>query len=365
RHAWPPVFERPKEGKWVMIQPWEFGSLPKSWVGPMRDEVDEIWAYSNAVRDVYVDSGVPGEKVFVVPLGIDPHKFTPQAPPLPLRTRKSFRFLFVGGTIWRKGITLLLEAYWRAFRREDDVCLVIKAMGQDSFYRGQDAAEAIRRVQADPSAPEVLYLTDPLPDRDMPSLYTACHCLAHPYRGEGFGLPVAEAMACGLPAVVTKGGACDDFCSDDTAYWVPAVRRGIQLEEEPAGTPWVLEPDVAALQAQLRRAYESRAETAERGQRASDFVRKHFTWDNAAAAALDRLRALARGSAQASVPAAFGPGEPPRNGSHSAVTIVGSCFGLGGYDYAVRFMADALQRSEVDVGIIPAFGDDVVVRASG
>ena len=45
-----------------------------------------------------------------------------------------------------------------------------------------------------------------LNDQEMAGLYAACDCLAHPYRGEGFALPVVEAMACGLPAIVTGAG---------------------------------------------------------------------------------------------------------------------------------------------------------------
>ena len=50
-----------------------------------------------------------------------------------------FRLLFVGGTIHRKGIDLLLTAFARAFRPSDGVGLVIKEMGSKSFYRGQTA----------------------------------------------------------------------------------------------------------------------------------------------------------------------------------------------------------------------------------
>ena len=50
-----------------------------------------------------------------------------------------FRLLFVGGTIYRKGIDLLLAAFSRAFRPGDGVGLVIKEMGAKSFYRGQTA----------------------------------------------------------------------------------------------------------------------------------------------------------------------------------------------------------------------------------
>ena len=80
-------------------------------------------------------------------------------------------------------------------------------------------------AQAQPNAPEILYLNEELPPDSLPGLYTACDCLVLPYRGEGFGLPVPEAMACGLPVIVTAGGATDDFVRDDFAWRIPAERR--------------------------------------------------------------------------------------------------------------------------------------------
>jgi glycosyltransferase involved in cell wall biosynthesis len=103
-------------------------------------------------------------------------------------------------------------------------------MGDDTFYKGQTAGETIKQIQADPDAAEVLYLTDELSEEELAGLYTACDCLVHPYRGEGFGMPVAEAMACALPVIVTAGGACDDFCSEENAYFVSAKRRSIRFD---------------------------------------------------------------------------------------------------------------------------------------
>src|SRR5262249_23475938 len=115
RHRWPPDWAPPPGGRWVVMQPWEFGSLPAAWVGPLAGPVDEAWVYTRWLRDCFVQSGVPAGKVHVVPLGVDVSRFRPGAEPLPLRTSKRFKFLFVGGTIYRKGIDVLLAAYGRAF----------------------------------------------------------------------------------------------------------------------------------------------------------------------------------------------------------------------------------------------------------
>jgi glycosyltransferase involved in cell wall biosynthesis len=118
------------------MQPWEFGSIPADWAKATAS-VDQVWCYTRYVRDLYIAAGVPDSKLRILPLGIDPALHRPEAVPFALKTSKSFRFLFVGGTIGRKGADLLLDIYLRTFRRSDDVCLVIKDFGGGSVYAGQ------------------------------------------------------------------------------------------------------------------------------------------------------------------------------------------------------------------------------------
>jgi glycosyltransferase involved in cell wall biosynthesis/Flp pilus assembly protein TadD len=296
RHTWPPNFEAPAEGRWVLIQPWEFGSLPVAWVEPIVRQVDEVWAYTRHVRDCYVRSGVPEDRVHVVPLGVDTEVFRPGLTPLPLKTGRRFKFLFVGGTIRRKGIDLLLDAYGRAFTARDDVCLVIKDMGAGSFYQGQTAEQAIAAFRARPDAPEVEYIDRLLSAQELAGLYAACDCLAHPYRGEGFGLPIAEAMACGLPVIVTGLGAALDFCDANTAFLVAA--REVRLAKKRVGTletvdfPRLAEPAPASLEQSLRYVFEHPEVARARGHAAAEHIRSHFTWDHVAAAVERRLEAL-------------------------------------------------------------------------
>lgn len=292
RHGWPPDFTRPPHaGKFVIFQHWEYGKIPPAWVEPINRQVDEVWVASRHVFETFVASGVSPEKVWRVPLGVATAVFKPEGLAMNLKTDKKFRFLFVGGTIWRKGIDVLLKGYCSAFGRADDVCLVIKDMGANSFYKGQCAADAIAGLQQQPNAPEVLYLTGDLSEQEMARLYRSCHCLVHPYRGEGFGLPVAEAAACGLPAILSVGGAADDFVPQESAFFVTTRRAAVRLEAFDVDG-WVLEPEVKSVAELMRWVFTKEEERRSKAKRLSAHVRNNFSWERAAEVAEMRLKCL-------------------------------------------------------------------------
>ncbi|MGC9196056.1 MAG: glycosyltransferase [Syntrophobacteraceae bacterium] len=295
RHKWPPNFERPPhQGHLVLMQPWEYGRIPAEWVQPLSTMVDEIWTPSLHSKKSFVSSGVPAERVHVVPNGVNTDLFNPQAASCKLPTSKNFKFLFVGGTIWRKGIDLLLAAYCDIFRRSHDVCLVIKDMGQDSFYRGQGFGEMIHRLQKEPMAPEIIYITQKMEERDIPGLITGCDCLVHPYRGEGFGLPVLEAMACGVPVITTEGGATDDFCPPRGVFLIGSKRVEFTPKNTrlAGGAGWVIEPDLNGLKNLMKEAFENRAMARQRALGLSEWVRREYSWPAVTEKVLDRIRQL-------------------------------------------------------------------------
>jgi glycosyltransferase involved in cell wall biosynthesis len=295
-----PSFERPPTRTYVQIQPWEYGALPYRWVEAMRRTVDEVWCPSTYVRRLYLDAGFDPGRVVVVPNGVDPDVFMPGdagSLPLGIRTEKGFKFLFVGGTLDRKGIDVLIEAYTAAFGPGDDVTLIIKDFGLSGFYRLVSYREKIFELLARRDVPEIVYSDADLTTPQLVALYRNCDCFAFPYRGEGFGIPILEAMACGLPVIVSAGGAADDFVDDQTGYRIPARRRSIGksvYDIKLFGEGWLLEPDRDALAAAMRSVYEHRDEARQVGARASLRARKTFTWERAAARALERVN-LRRG----------------------------------------------------------------------
>lgn len=294
RHAWPPDWKPPPKGKWVLMQPWEFGVLPEEWVKNLS-AVDEVWVPTHFVKRQYVDSGVPEGKIFVIPNGIDPEKFNPEGKPYQFDTKKKFKFLYVGGTLHRKGPDILLDAYLKAFTSDDDVVLVIKDFGAKGNYQGYGYGSEIRKAQKKSNGPEIIYIDDDMELNQVIGLYTACDCFVSAYRGEGFALTVLEAMACGLPVLVTDGGATDDFVKDNFGWKIPSKMKSIGSMHgytKLIKDGWILEPDVDALSKQMRWIASNPSELAAKGRAASESARKEWTWQKAAELAAARIKTL-------------------------------------------------------------------------
>ncbi len=294
RHQWPPDFRPAASGHLALIQPWEFGSIPTAWVAPLQTVVDELWVPSEHVRRMYLDAGVDADRVAVVPNGVDLAHYSPDGPAMELEGAPGLRFLFVGGAIARKGIDVLLSAYGEAFAGRDDVSLIVKDFGADGVYRGGDRAE-LQRMAADANGPRVVHLTETLADDEVAALYRACDVLVHPYRGEGFAMPVLEAMACGLPTVVTAGGPTDEFCPGDAGWRIPSTKAllpGRMIGDMPvAGEAWMLEPDRDALVALLREVANASEERARRGA-AARAAAATLGWEAVAARYAERIGGL-------------------------------------------------------------------------
>ncbi len=223
RHQWPPDLRPAPAGRLAIIQPWEFGAVPQAWCGPLADNVDELWVPSEYVRGMYLDAGVDPARVVVIPNGVDLERFSPDGPRREV-PGTSLRFLFVGGLVARKGPDVLLAAWREAFAGRADVTLVIKDFGADGIYRGEGPREAIRAHAASGALPRMVLVEDDLSTDEIAALYRSCDVLVAPYRGEGFAMPVLEAMACGLPVIATAGGPTDEFCPPDAGWRIESRR---------------------------------------------------------------------------------------------------------------------------------------------
>lgn len=290
RHFWPPNWAPPANGEYILMQPWEFGSLPCEWKEGLRN-VREVWSYSNYVKDLYLRAGCPEDMVHVIPLGINPEQFNPVGDQINLDTKKSFRFLYVGGLIGRKGVDILLNAYLNEFKQEEDVCLVIK-----DFYYQSPLVSQVEELAKRTDIPEILHLHGSISPANLPRLYRSCQCYVHPYRGEGFGLPILEAMACALPVITTNYGPALDYCHPSYTYLIPA--QLVPSEEARVDhlatidKIFFAEPDMEILRKMMRRIYNNYRQAKEQALIMSQFILQNRTWQNTAKQILERLAIL-------------------------------------------------------------------------
>ncbi len=294
-HQWPPDLSTPGSGALAAIVPWEFGSIPRAWIEQIRSDVDELWVPSEYVRAMYVEDGVEPERVRVIPNGVDLETFNPASPADELSGGAGARFLFVGGITHRKGLDILIQAWDRAFAGREDVSLVVKAAMAAGAYGGPN--QWLRERAASDRLPLVKLIEDDLDGAQLATLYRSCDVFVLPYRGEGFAMPVLEAMASGLPIIATAGGPTDEFCPEDACWRIRSERRELSREQLPgfdtAGRPWMLEPDVDHLVELLRQAESDPEARARRGQ-AARRAAEALPWDHAADLYRNRIDALAR-----------------------------------------------------------------------
>jgi glycosyltransferase involved in cell wall biosynthesis len=276
RHNLPAGFVSPSDGYYILIIPWEFGKLPASLVGHINREADRVWCPSHYVRELHIASGVLENKLKVIPNGINPEIYHPGIPPLKLTTGKSFKFLFLGGIIYRKGIDVLIDAFTEEFRPAEDVSLVIKGLGQDTYYNSGKMVQKIREIAEDPHRPEIILIDRNFSIAEMGSIYTACDCYVHPYRGEGFCMPLAEAMACGLPVITTGYGPSLDFCSQENSF---LIDYHLEPVNDSGQEIIVAEPDKASLKKYMRYAFENQEQIKKMGASATDKITNNLSWD--------------------------------------------------------------------------------------
>lgn len=283
---------------YVGLTMFETDRLPEGW-REACEAMDEIWVPSRFNLGTFARAGVPAAKLQVVPIGIDANRYDPATvTPLEIPGRRGFVFLAVFDWTLRKGWDVLLRACTQAFTSSDEVTLVLRTARRGS---GPTAKTLVDRFLASlgdrMSQPTVIVLEQPVPEDEMPRLYRAADAFVLPTRGEGWGLPIMEAMASGLPVIATRWGAHLDFAGDgnallvDTHGTVPIPADSEQSPFYGADHRWA-EPSVEHLAALMRQVASDPAAARRIGEAARDTIRSSWTPGRTARWIKERLTAL-------------------------------------------------------------------------
>jgi glycosyltransferase involved in cell wall biosynthesis len=220
---------------------WELPEMPDEWLAEF-EYTDEVWAASNFIKDAMsVKARGPVVRVPPVVQVSSGVKFSRAQLNLP-----TDRFLFLAmfdakSVLERKNPLGVLRAFKHAFASNDArVGLVLK------FNNPDHEQPAMRELRDELSGSENVFVIDRLLSRDeLTSLLAACDCFVSLHRSEGFGLPPAEAMSLGKPAIVTNWSGNVDYMTADNC--IPIDYELVKLDRDygpyKAGQHWA-EPDL-------------------------------------------------------------------------------------------------------------------------
>lgn len=119
------------------------------------------------------------------------------------------KYIYYIGTIEpRKGVNVLLEAFSSVKKKtQGDVRLVI------SGKKGWMVEDLMKKIASGVEAGDVVY-TGYVENDEAAALYNGAEVFAYPSLYEGFGIPVAEAMACGCPVITTNSSSLPEVAGD-------------------------------------------------------------------------------------------------------------------------------------------------------
>ncbi|MFC1585342.1 glycosyltransferase family 4 protein [Fibrobacterota bacterium] len=202
-------------------------------------EADAILVPSNFVKDTFEGKSVGLDKIFVITPGIELSGYQARDT---RRESNVFRVVYCGGIYLEKGIHYLLEAINKTRNKNIELWLIgIPMANIQPFLKKYAGCYELKGYML---------------NNRLKELYSECDMFVFPTLQDSFGKVVVEAMACGLPVVVTENAGVKDLVKDGENGFIIPIR------------------DSEALLEKIMYLYDHRNRCREMGQRALEMVNR-------------------------------------------------------------------------------------------
>lgn len=258
---------------------WETSRIPKDWVSPLN-ELDDVWTVSKFCKKVFEDSGIT-KNVKIVHEGVDTSVFNPYVKPLQqLYDKNYFTFFSVFKFEYRKSPEILLEAFSEEFKPEEKVRLIIQC--HTPFVPNFNPYRTLFLMNLGKRAP--IGVIPPVESRnDLASYYKSADCFVLPSKGESWGLPMIESLACGVPVITTNWGGQLEYMNNDIGWLIDVEKMEMPDDgmffKPQEGNEWAV-PSKKHLKELMRYAFEHPEECKKKGGMHSyEYVENNFSWE--------------------------------------------------------------------------------------
>ncbi|WP_413683482.1 glycosyltransferase [Prochlorococcus sp. MIT 1011] len=255
---------------------WEESEFPQQWVQDFNSNLQGITVMSKFVKKILIDNGVH-IPIKVCGLGVDHIKHIQVDYNFNINS-KSYKILHISSCFPRKGVDILLKSYSTVFNENDDVSLIIKTFDNPHNNIEQQIKELKKN---NTHFPDVKIIKDDLNLAQLKSLYLQSNVFVAPSRGEGFGLPIAEAMLLGLPVITTAWGGQRDFC-DETNSWLVDFKFANSKSHFDLDYSYYVEPSTQDLIDKIKLVYSATEKEISTKTTNAKGTINSFTWDKVA-----------------------------------------------------------------------------------
>lgn len=182
--------------------------------------VDEIWVPNNDSKNNLIKDGID-KKIRVIPIPANIENYANTKHRISFgKDDYKFKFYFICDIDDRKNLETIIRCFHSEFHSSEPVLLVLKikkaGINPNSLRQGIgklcDEIKSTMRLYAntDEYHKEII-ITEDFTDEQMTILHQSCDCYIGPTHGEGWGLPVFDAMCYGKTPICSKEGGPKDF----------------------------------------------------------------------------------------------------------------------------------------------------------
>jgi len=286
------------KGRNIVWGIFETNKLPEAYIQALR-HADLVWVPSAWGRAILLEHDLPPEKVFVVPEGVDSLLYHPYSrAQWASTTGDPFRFLAIGKYEERKGYRQLFEAFSvhrRAFPQDE---LLVKA---DYLLNPSQLREKRSQLRRDINLLKcsgVKIIEGELDSLSMSILYNCSQAFVFASRAEGWGLPLIDALASGLPTICANHSGQSEYLRRVPGLFASVGFRTVPISDPEFQRYWPsvdgdhgswAECDVNDLSKWMGDIRTNYHLWRAKASRASELIRREFDWKVAASIALESL----------------------------------------------------------------------------